>query len=102
MSGSTDMRLAFDREPGDGPLMANYLFHPDDTASMALYADHVYCFGCNTYKWPDQFAVALDGSPLETRRSTARKRSPALKYIPDAMVETYHKWLMDPFRERME
>jgi DNA primase len=104
---ASDLRLTFDKTPGEGPLMANCLWHADDTASLAIYFDHVYCFGCNKHAWPDQLMAELatrtNGiAELQTRRTARRKCRPGYKYIPDSMVDTYHKWLMEKFADRKD
>lgn len=104
MEALADLRLQFDANPGEGPLMANCFWHEDDNASMAIYEDHVYCFGCppgTGYRWPDQLMAELArpdgrGGIGDVRRSTrGRKREKHLNYLPTSMATTYHEWLMD-------
>lgn len=58
-----DLRLAFttDMPYGDQPVMVN-CFHPghqDDTASLAIYPDHLHCYGCGWHLGPKRAAEAI-------------------------------------------
>lgn len=87
---ATDFRKVLD--PGaDVNLTANCISHQDDTASMVIYENAVYCFGCRRRWWPDQFLKELGQRQLQTERG-ARKQ-PAPKYIPYAVAETFKNWL---------
>lgn len=82
--------------------MAQCLEHRDDIPSMAIYSDHVFCFGCERYWWPDEFITQLGGKALDTRKTAYRQAAPA-RPIPRSMVETYSRWLLEgPFQDRLE
>lgn len=87
---ATDFRKLFDATT-DTNLTANCINHHDDTASMVIYDNAVYCFGCRKRWWPDQFLKDLGARQLVTERG-ARKQ-PAPKFIPLAVVDTYRRWL---------
>lgn len=86
----TDFRKVFDPTT-DTSLVANCINHQDDTASMHIYENAVWCYGCRKRWWPDQFLKDLGHRQLVTERG-ARKQ-PAPKFIPLAVVDTYRRWL---------
>ena len=58
-----DLRLAFTDSPpyGDAPVKVNCFRpnHHDDTASLAIYPDHLHCYGCGWHLGPRQAAAAI-------------------------------------------
>ena len=68
---------------------------------MTVFEDHVYCFGCGSFWWPDQFISELGDRDLVTIPAP-RKRVPRSQFIPMAMVETYNKWLNSHYKQRLE
>lgn len=95
-----DLRSRFDREHGDSVLLARCIYHRDDTPSMAIYADHVFCFGCQTYRWPDQFLADLGERQLVTRR-VSRPRW-VERQISAELVGRYQRWLWGQYADRVE
>lgn len=87
---ATDFRKVFDPET-DTDLTANCISHQDDTASMVVYANAVYCFGCRKRWWPDQFLWDLGIRDLVTERGARKQDAP--KFIPFGQVDTYRTWL---------
>jgi DNA primase catalytic core len=69
--------VKLDRLPnGNGPVMAVCPFHDDHTPSLAIYADHAYCFGACQKSW-DVFGWVMqrDGLPFaEALDCLARER----------------------------
>lgn len=90
----TDLRkvldVQYDVEPVD--LTANCIIHKDDSASMVIYANGVWCFGCKTRMWPDVFLELLGDRKLSFERGT--RKQPAPTYIPFNQVATYSNWLL--------
>lgn len=83
--------------------MANCIEHNDDTASMAIYADHAWCFGCERYWSPEELMLPGLRARVGTVRKTAHRKAEPPKRIPRSMVEVYHAWLTDgPFKDRLE
>jgi len=100
-----DLRSVFVADPGDESLKARCIRpdHRDLTPSLLISADHVYCFGCGSFWWPDQFLTELGDRHLST--STARalnRRQPLSRFIPMAMAETYNRWLNSHYAHRLE
>jgi hypothetical protein len=91
-----DLRKVFDTSDQDVNLTANCIYpgHRDTDASMVIYSNGVWCFGCKTRMWPDQFLRSLGDLPLHIERG-ARKQ-PAPKFIPFGQVRTYSEWLWAP------
>jgi hypothetical protein len=90
-----DFRQVFDK-PLDGPsvdLTANCIRHKDDSASLVIYSNGVYCFGCKARWWPDEFLREIGPRGLDYSRGP--RKLPAPKYIPIALVQTYASWLLD-------
>ena len=85
-----DFRKVFDPQ-ADTDLVANCISHQDDTASMHIYPNAVYCYGCRRRWWPDQFLWDLGDRQLATERGS--RKQPAPKYIPLAVADTYRVWL---------
>lgn len=58
-----DLRSAFPAQSayGDAPVMVNCFApkHQDDTASLAIYADHLHCYGCGWHLGPRRAAEAI-------------------------------------------
>jgi len=74
----------------------------DSSASMYVFRDHAYCYGCGSYWWPDQFirdAANLD-LDLSQARHVARRR--ASVPLPQSQVETFHQYLFGPYSDRLE
>lgn len=68
--------------------------HKDDSASMVIYRNAVWCFGCRSRWWPDQFLRTIQDLPISTQRGTNRNVE-APRYIPRAVPETYSTWLWE-------
>src|SRR3982751_1889111 len=88
-----DLRRLFRQSPGEGSLKARCIRpdHPDATPSMVIACDHVYCYGCGSFWWPDQFLSELGDRALMTT-PTPHVRQVKPRQIPLAMVQTYNKW----------
>ena len=91
----TDLRKVLDPET-ESDLIANCLNkdHRDSDASMVIYANGVWCFGCRTRWWPDQFLRTIGDWTLSTQRGT-RRNVETPRYIPIAVAQTYRQWLWD-------
>jgi hypothetical protein len=98
-----DLKTLFSPQSGDGALVSQCIRpdHLDYTPSMHVFEDHVYCFGCGSYWWPDQFLVELGDRDLDTRPAPKQERSRS-RYIPRSMVETYNRWLTTVYKDRLD
>lgn len=75
--------------------------HHDSRPSMQIYSNGVYCFGCGTHWWPDQFEAELGGRLLVTTPATHRRVKP-IRFIPKSMVETFNRWLNTVYVSRLD
>jgi DNA primase len=111
-----DLRLAVtDQVIGDRPLHIPCRSHKERTASLAVYPDHLYCYGCHfTLQGLDGLAYLLGKSAEETTEVAAyytnehlngyrervaqeSRRDP----LPLALSAAYHRLLMEgPRRDR--
>jgi hypothetical protein len=75
---ATDFRKVFDADARDVNLTANCInpSHRDDSASMVIYANAVYCFGCKIRWWPDQFLCVIGDRALDTERGARKQEAP--------------------------
>jgi 5S rRNA maturation endonuclease (ribonuclease M5) len=76
--------------------------HADAEASMVVYPNGAYCFGCKKHWWPDQFVLLLGDDELEFER-VYKHREDATPRLSVAQVETFHRWLVEgPYTDRLE
>lgn len=75
--------------------------HRDSRPSMWVYDNGVYCFGCGTHWWPDQFLAELGDRELDIVQASQRRAVP-IRRIPMTMVETFNKWLNTHYEDRLE
>lgn len=100
-----DIRLAITNNPPAGrkPVMMKCKVHQDDKASLAIYPDGIYCFGCpfriqNTLK-----ALSyLMGKSVDIEKFMAREplelkedNKAPLKPLPLAYARLYHRFLYE-------
>jgi hypothetical protein len=92
-----DLRTLLTEDPGEGPLVINCINpdHDDSTASMAVYHDHAWCFGCSSYYGARVFSTLLPtGAGLpEFRHVGVGRVEKEQSYLPMALAETYAHWL---------
>lgn len=91
---SEDMRETYyGGQPPPGPLLAECVnpSHADDTASLALYSDHAYCFGCGRRWWPDE--LQRDSGGHLTIQRARRKAGPVIA-PSEEVAKTFAAWLL--------
>jgi hypothetical protein len=76
--------------------------HADLSPSMQIYDNGVYCFGCGTHWWPDQFLCELGDRPLVLTPVHNEHKPDRPRHIPMSMAETYNKWLNTHYSSRLE
>ncbi len=82
---------------GDGPLMALCPYHGDENPSLAIYPDHVHCFGCGVHKRALDFVREFPAGTVEVRYQSAGARRGRVEtpYIPKSLVEAYVRRLWE-------
>lgn len=62
-----DLRLLYTDKPrGEQPLKMKCPWHHDTDASLALYRDHAYCFGCRKWVGYVEFEKEIGEAPVAT------------------------------------
>lgn len=106
-----DLRLAVEPTAfGDSPIKIHCLnpAHDDVNASMAVYSEHLHCFGCGFHRndWDEALALLLGitvvearevaGQYEDTRRTVARRTtsSEGLSPLPAGRAELYHRYML--------
>jgi hypothetical protein len=75
--------------------------HADAEASMVVYPNGAYCFGCKHHWWPDQFLLMLGDDDLEFERQYRGRETTAAR-VSLAQVQTFANWLYEgPYEDRL-
>ena len=107
-----DLRLAIEPAAfGDSPIKIYCLnpAHDDPNASMAVYPDHIHCFGCGFHRndWDEALSLLLGITVVEarevaenyedTRRTITRGRADdkELPPLPFGRAGLYHRYLRE-------
>lgn len=111
--GVIDLRWMFTRSPpaNGKPIKVKCWEHLDDTASLAIYPDGIYCFGCrfhiqNINKALDYLVKATgqpyvyNGTNEEISKKPGREKEVA-GYLPAALADLYHQNLYATRKERL-
>jgi Toprim-like len=101
---TTRAPLAWKWPTGDDSLKARCIRpdHHDARPSMLISNDHVYCFGCGSFWWPDQFLRELGDRSLIAIPASRRRGEKPVRYIPMTLVDTFNKWLNTVYSSRLE
>ncbi len=99
-----DLRKSYRADvEGDGPLMALCPIHGDNNPSLALYPNGAHCFGCGVNLKPEEVLQAYPPGKLEIRyQSRSRSSGSRPVYLPESLVETYHRWIFTRYAHRRE
>lgn len=114
-----DLRLAVtDYVSGTSPVKIPCVNvnHHDPTASLAVYPDHLHCFGCGFHRndWDEALAILLGKTIVEARVLAQHYDSDKLDGyrekvetaprtpIPSAFADIYHRHLLTVRKERLE
>lgn len=108
-----DLRTIIGRPRGNSPILVACPCHNDPAASLAVYADHAYCYGKRRYFRRYESAALLlglwDGKPETVEQAVYRVRpmlgkikialpqpekSSAVKPIDPALADTFHRYLL--------
>lgn len=101
-----DLRTAFDPSY-DGSLIACCIRpdnhnNGDSSPSMAIYHDGVFCRGCGSYWWPDEFLLELGDRTLEVEGVRSGGRIAAAPTPTKVVARTFCEWLTEgPYTDRL-
>jgi hypothetical protein len=107
-----DLRLAVGTPTGRSPLMLKCPQHQDDSNSLAIFADHIKCFGCSFViqkrmealawllglpSWQDALSVAEQYYAREVVRPERKVRPPTLAEVSiyERMLGDRIEWLLE-------
>ena len=104
-----DLRQVFDPQMTGAGMLKARCIRPeqhsdglDSTPSLAIWADHVRCFGCGSFWWPDQFLLELGTRRLETSPSVGVGQHRLPGKIPLSLAKTYNRWLNTVFKSQRQ